>query len=163
MTATWTNQHSRLPEEDWYPHTLEDLLDLRNAVIDAGVSARTADRLVAWVLTRSAGEPDETAPNTRSGYRKVLAALPGPGPSSPDRGRKRGDRGASHLSLVAGLAGASAAGSLAASGAQASASLAVAAVLYVTGGYVHYRPFVVVIVALAPADTDAELDELVAA
>lgn len=152
MTATWTNQHSRLPEEDWYPHTLEDLLDLRNAVIDAGVSARTADRLVAWVLTRSAGEPDSTSGPTRSSYRKVLAGLPGPGPSSPERGRRRGERGASHLSLVSALAGASAAGAMATSNASASAAAGVMALVYVTVGIVHYRPIVVVVVVLVPLD-----------
>jgi hypothetical protein len=163
MTATWINQHGqqgRLPEEDWYPRDLEDLLELRQAVIDAGVTARTADRLIAWVLTRSAGEEDSTSGPTRSSYRKVLAELPGPGPSSPDR-RRRKDRGAASLHLVPGLAGAAGAGALAGAGASAQATVVggVVALLYVTAGYMHYRPFVVVVVVVAPLE-DHQAPEL---
>ncbi len=166
MTATWTNQHSRLPEEDWYPQTLEDLLDLRSKVIDAGTTPRIADKLIAWVLTRSAGEPDSTSAPTRSSYRKVLAALPGPGPSSPERAGRRRDRGATHLSLVTGLAGASGALSLAGAGTSAQAlvgTTTAAALVYITVGYMHYRPSVLVVVVVAPIDLGDELVELVAA
>lgn len=103
MSISWRNQHVRLPEEDWAPRTLEDLIDLRNMVIAADVSPRTADRLIAWVLTKSAGEPDETSSNTRSNYRKILETLPGPGPNAPDRmnqGNERSDRGVSNLAVV---------------------------------------------------------------
>lgn len=100
MSISWKNQHSRLPEEDWAPNTLEDLIDLRHKVIAADIAPRTADRLIAWVLTKAAGEPDQTSPNTRSNYRKILATLPGPGPSSPDRTKSSQDRGSAQLALV---------------------------------------------------------------
>lgn len=70
-------------EADYLPETVEDLVDLRQLVIEAGHSAPVANGLVGWLLSKAAGEADTTSSRTRSTYRKILAELEpigGPGP-----------------------------------------------------------------------------------
>lgn len=62
-------------EADWLPEDLGDLVDLRRRIIAAGHASQVANGIVGWLLSKAAGERDDTASDTRSRYRKILAEL----------------------------------------------------------------------------------------
>lgn len=66
-------------EAGWLPRNLDDALEVRRRVLDAGHSASVASGLMAWLIAKAAGQEDSTAGPTRWRYRKILAEL-GPGP-----------------------------------------------------------------------------------
>lgn len=107
MSLIWKNQHDTLPEQLLDLRSLEDAIELERELIEvAGVSRVVARSIPSWVLTRAAGQPDDASPNTRSRYRKALAAVLEHRPDGPGRlnGPRSRDRGAAHLVPMAGAA-----------------------------------------------------------
>lgn len=105
MALTWRNQHDPLPEEFFALETIADVQRLQRELIEvADVSPTVARSIPAWMLERLQGLPDATSSATRARYRKALAKVLTHRPDGPGRlsGPRSAERGAAHLSLVAG-------------------------------------------------------------
>jgi hypothetical protein len=112
MTSTTNTRRDLREEAAFLPESLPELMELRERLLVAGQTRRVADGLCMWLLAKAHNEPDTTAPNVRSKYRKVLRELPAAPPPAAPRRRGRGDRGATDpktaalvgLGAVAGVA-----------------------------------------------------------
>ena len=51
---------------------------LRARLIESGHSAQVASGLVGWIVGKATGQADETGPDTRARYRRILEELDGP-------------------------------------------------------------------------------------
>lgn len=103
-------------EADYLPKSVEDLARLRRQLLDAGHSNALTGGVISWLVSKTAGEPDQTDSNTRSRYRKILAELqpvdPGPGsnrhlevvPAAAGERRRRVPGGRALSSAVVALA-----------------------------------------------------------
>lgn len=61
--------------ERWVPSDLEHVLDLIDALVDAGFTRAKAAGLAEWLLRRSIRADDRTPQSTRSAYRAMLRTL----------------------------------------------------------------------------------------
>jgi hypothetical protein len=65
-------------EAPFLPETFDELLELRRQLRAAGHSPAVVNGVVAWLVGKAAGEPDESAATTRSRYRRILSDLGAP-------------------------------------------------------------------------------------
>lgn len=82
MTAI--NPRSITDEAPFLPESIDDLIDLRERVLAAGYSEPVAHGLVGWLVGKRAGSKDQTSPDTRARYRRILREL---GEGGDDTGR----------------------------------------------------------------------------
>lgn len=83
-----TARHLR-NERESLPDDLDDLLELRAAILAAGYSRRVADGVIGWLVGIVAGDhgrPDAVSGPTRARYRRVLADVAGRPPNEPGNG-----------------------------------------------------------------------------
>lgn len=77
-------------EATYLPTSVEELVALRQAVIDLGHTEQIANGLIGWLIAKAGRQPDAGSARTRSAYRKILAELPAlaPPPEQPERSLK---------------------------------------------------------------------------
>ena len=73
--TTKINRRALRDEAAFLPLTMESVQELRRALQDAGHSHRVANGVCSWLMAKQNGESDETAPDTRSRYRRILTEL----------------------------------------------------------------------------------------
>lgn len=108
MSTIDTRRDLRI-EAHFLPETVDDLVELRQAILEAGHSESVAHGIVGWVVGKGAGETDALGSRTRSTYRKILAELVEQHPDGPTGRQRRDQAGFAHLRHLLGLGAASAA------------------------------------------------------
>lgn len=73
-TTTTRPRRDLMVEGDLLPTSVEDLAELRQAILDAGHPEQVANAICGWLIGKRDG-PDGLAADTRSRYRRILAAV----------------------------------------------------------------------------------------